>query len=489
MSSSSSWHGWATATAFDELIRRHDDRMRGLAYRLLADRHGMDDALQESYLKAYRALDRFRAGSDFGTWLYRITYNACIDELRKRKRSPVSSEDPVDPVSSSPGPERVVSASETVRAALATLPIDQRVTVVLVDGEGFDHREAAKILGVQPGTVASRLHRARAALRQHPRGGGAVTEPVEPDVFVRTALQLLPVPQHHDGFWTDLRTALDAEPAPGKAKPARRAPLAAVAPAPKVAPKAAEPDEPAPPPAVKVVELVRQPVGVLPPGIRRRSNVVLSAVAVAAAVVVVVAGTTLVRERSGGVTDTTTELADATDQPDDTAASSTSTSISTLTRIRVGGGAHQRRAGVGRRPEHRAISTPRWAAMGPASQAFWGSRSAFDAERTGLAEGYGAWSGATPGRGVRHLADGERRRRGRRRDPRGHDRAGGQPSAPGRRLPGPGRRRRGAARALCLRRRAGDRGARSPCPTAAPARSCNPTTSWSWSCPAASTPR
>jgi RNA polymerase sigma-70 factor (ECF subfamily) len=152
--------------AFDELLRRHDDRMRGLAYRLMADRHRMDDALQEAYLKAFKGLHRFRAGSDFGTWLYRITYNACIDELRKRKRSPVSTEDPVDPISDRPGPERTVSASETVRSALAELPVDQRVTVVLVDGEGFDHREAAEILGVAPGTVASRLHRARAALRR-----------------------------------------------------------------------------------------------------------------------------------------------------------------------------------------------------------------------------------------------------------------------------------------------------------------------------------
>jgi RNA polymerase sigma-70 factor (ECF subfamily) len=59
-----------------------------------------------------------------------------------------------------------VSAAETVRHALAELPVDQRVTLVLVDGVGFDHREAAEILGVAPGTVASRLHRARAALRR-----------------------------------------------------------------------------------------------------------------------------------------------------------------------------------------------------------------------------------------------------------------------------------------------------------------------------------
>ncbi|MGV3759938.1 MAG: RNA polymerase sigma factor [Actinomycetota bacterium] len=152
--------------AFGELLRRHDDRMRGLAYRILADRHAMDDALQEAYVKAYRGLDKYKTGSTFSTWLYRITYNACIDELRKRKRTPVAVDDPTDPASARPGPERVVSASETVRVALASLPESQRITVVLVDGEGFDHQEVASILGVAPGTVASRLHRARAALRR-----------------------------------------------------------------------------------------------------------------------------------------------------------------------------------------------------------------------------------------------------------------------------------------------------------------------------------
>ncbi len=152
--------------AFDALLRRHDERMRGLAFKILADRHAMDDVLQEAYVKAYRGLGRFKAGSNFGTWLYRITYNACIDELRRRKRAPLAAGEGEDPVSGRPGPERVVSAAETVRQALADLPTDQRVTVVLVDGEGFDHREAAEILGVAPGTVASRLHRARAALRR-----------------------------------------------------------------------------------------------------------------------------------------------------------------------------------------------------------------------------------------------------------------------------------------------------------------------------------
>ncbi|MFP5256476.1 MAG: RNA polymerase sigma factor [Acidimicrobiia bacterium] len=152
--------------AFAELLRRHDDRLRGLAYRLLADRHAMDDALQQAYVKAYRGLHRYKAGSSFGTWLYRIAYNACVDELRRRKQNPVAVEEPLAPAVVRLGPDRDVTASEAVRAALAGLPQSQRVTVVLVDGEGFDQQEVASILGVAPGTVASRLRRARAALRR-----------------------------------------------------------------------------------------------------------------------------------------------------------------------------------------------------------------------------------------------------------------------------------------------------------------------------------
>ncbi|MDP1819184.1 MAG: sigma-70 family RNA polymerase sigma factor [Acidimicrobiales bacterium] len=152
--------------AFDELIRRHDERMRSLAFRLLADRHVMDDVLQDAYLKAFRGLDRFRPGSDFSPWLYRVTYNACIDELRRRKRTPASTHEDAEIASMKPGPAQLVGTSEAVRLALADLSAGQRITVVLVDGEGFDHQEAADILGVAPGTVASRLYRARTKLRR-----------------------------------------------------------------------------------------------------------------------------------------------------------------------------------------------------------------------------------------------------------------------------------------------------------------------------------
>jgi RNA polymerase sigma-70 factor, ECF subfamily len=157
-------------SSFVEVLRTHDDRMRGLAYKLLGgNRDRMDDALQDAYLRAYAALPRFRRESDVGTWLYRIVYNSCVDELRKSGRRP----EPIDLTapgwdrpSTRPGPDAVVSAADATVRALAALPIDQRVTVVLVDGEGFDNVEAARILGVAPGTIGSRLARARAALRK-----------------------------------------------------------------------------------------------------------------------------------------------------------------------------------------------------------------------------------------------------------------------------------------------------------------------------------
>lgn len=157
--------------AFTEVVRRHDDRLRGLAYKLLGgDRHRMDDAMQDAYIRAYRGLDTFRRDAHLGSWLYRIVYNACIDELRRSQRRP----DPVDTADSAwdrptdgAGPDRVVVVADAARRALAALPDDQRITVVMVDGEGLDNQTAARLLDVAPGTVASRLSRARATMRQH----------------------------------------------------------------------------------------------------------------------------------------------------------------------------------------------------------------------------------------------------------------------------------------------------------------------------------
>ena len=148
------------AAAFASLLREHDEAHRRLAFRLVGERGLMDDALQEAYVRAFRALPRFGGRSSFGTWLYRIVYNACLDELRRvrgRREVSLCEREGAAPDSAD---ERLDLA-----AALAALPVELRAVVLLVDAEGLSYEEAAEVLGIAPGTVGSRLNRARAELR------------------------------------------------------------------------------------------------------------------------------------------------------------------------------------------------------------------------------------------------------------------------------------------------------------------------------------
>lgn len=149
--------------AFAALVRHYDEGLRALAFRLLGDRTRMDDALQEAYVRAYRALPRFRGDAALGTWLYRIAYNACLDELRRTRD--VVGLDAARERAHEPEPLDGISAREALGAALGTLEPEERAAVLLVDAQGFDYRSAGEILGVPEGTVASRLSRARAELR------------------------------------------------------------------------------------------------------------------------------------------------------------------------------------------------------------------------------------------------------------------------------------------------------------------------------------
>lgn len=153
--------------AFTALIGRYDRALRALAYRLLGDRDLMDDALQEAYLKAFRGLPEFTGGSSFGTWLYRIAYNACLDELRRgRAARHLPLEEAAAQPDPGPDPADVATGGQAVAAALASLPADLRAAVLLVDAEGMDYDAAGRVLGIPPGTVGSRLSRARASLRK-----------------------------------------------------------------------------------------------------------------------------------------------------------------------------------------------------------------------------------------------------------------------------------------------------------------------------------
>ncbi len=132
--------------AFGALVGRYDARLRGLAYALLLDPGAMDAALASAYLRAWRDVVRLTAKDDAGAWLYRVTYNACIDALRRDG----------DPPPPSPG--------KGTRAGLASLPPTDRVAVVLVDREGFTPEGAARILGLAPADFQARLEAARATL-------------------------------------------------------------------------------------------------------------------------------------------------------------------------------------------------------------------------------------------------------------------------------------------------------------------------------------
>jgi RNA polymerase sigma-70 factor (ECF subfamily) len=127
----------------------------------------MDDALQEAYVKAFRGLAGFRSDAGLGTWLYRIIYRACLDVIRaedRRRTTPLSGTDlTADPVGD---PGRLAAQRADLARALDSLPPDQRAAVLLVDAEGLDYTAAAEVLGVAAGTIASRLSRARAALRR-----------------------------------------------------------------------------------------------------------------------------------------------------------------------------------------------------------------------------------------------------------------------------------------------------------------------------------
>ena len=111
-------------------------------------------------------MPRFRGDSKLWTWLYRIVYNACLDELNaSRGATSLSLESVAEQADPRAGVPDTVAARNDLAAALERLPAEERAAVLLVDAQGFGYRDAARVLGVPEGTIASRLSRERAALR------------------------------------------------------------------------------------------------------------------------------------------------------------------------------------------------------------------------------------------------------------------------------------------------------------------------------------
>jgi len=164
-------------SAFNTLVRTYQDMAYNVAYRVLGQPDAAADAAQEAFLAAYRALPAFRGGS-FKAWLLRIVTNACYDQLRMQKRRPqVALEDAVeDPDYASsltdPGesPEDALlrqDLAQAISTAIAKLPFDQRLVLVLSDIQGLSYDEIATVTGASLGTVKSRLSRARARVRDY----------------------------------------------------------------------------------------------------------------------------------------------------------------------------------------------------------------------------------------------------------------------------------------------------------------------------------
>ena len=160
--------------AFNDLVTCYQDQLYGLVARMVPDPDQAADAVQEAFFSAYRNLDSFRGGS-VKSWLSRIAINAAMDLQRARKRRPVQPYPELDddswqpPTGEDADPERQVVTGERVRvltAALAAIGDDQRAAIVLFDVEGFDYGEIAEMTGVSLGTVKSRIHRGRLALRR-----------------------------------------------------------------------------------------------------------------------------------------------------------------------------------------------------------------------------------------------------------------------------------------------------------------------------------
>ena len=159
--------------ALDQLLRRHHDKVWGICRRLAGNDADALDATQEALIAVATRLNRFDGKSRFTTWLYRVTTNACLDELRRRARQPLVGLDAAfESVDlSAPPVDGLVADRLLIDAALARLPEEFRVAVVLRDLLDLDYAEISEILDIPPGTVRSRIARGRTALATFLRPG------------------------------------------------------------------------------------------------------------------------------------------------------------------------------------------------------------------------------------------------------------------------------------------------------------------------------
>jgi RNA polymerase sigma-70 factor (ECF subfamily) len=154
--------------AFDALVRRYHRKVYGVALGILRDHDTADDICQEAFLRAHKALGRFREGSKFYTWIYRITVNLCLNSIRDRKRLVRIDDVPDGSLAVDPPQEAGAARKEEVERvnrALDKIEPKYRIALMLRVEQGLSYREISALLGVPKGTVMSRISRARERLK------------------------------------------------------------------------------------------------------------------------------------------------------------------------------------------------------------------------------------------------------------------------------------------------------------------------------------
>ena len=165
--------GRGDAYAFEQLMSAHESKMYAVALRMCGNREDAQDCLQEAMIRVYRAISGFKGQSSFSTWVYRITMNSCLDELRRRKNRTATSLDAMlengfAPSDDGDTPEQSSLRSEQRRVlerAIADLPDDMKAAIVLRDIQGCSYDEIAQALNANVGTIKSRISRGREKLR------------------------------------------------------------------------------------------------------------------------------------------------------------------------------------------------------------------------------------------------------------------------------------------------------------------------------------
>ncbi|MGY4643488.1 RNA polymerase sigma factor SigE [Cellulomonas sp. URHB0016] len=178
---------WQPPT-WEQIVREHSARVYRLAYRLTGNQHDAEDLTQETFVRVFRSLSTYTPGT-FEGWLHRITTNLFLDQARRKQRVRMDAmgddQERYPSTDQLATPERAFEHAHLdsdVQRALDALPPEYRAAVVLCDIEGLSYEEIAVTLGIKLGTVRSRIHRARARLRESlgHRAPGAVDVAREP---------------------------------------------------------------------------------------------------------------------------------------------------------------------------------------------------------------------------------------------------------------------------------------------------------------------